>query len=99
MFETFLNGLGYSGYAIVADIPIPLLPGNAVENENIIKSAGSYHYDPAVSVGQLPVKNRRSLPLSFSTFICPRTMPLVKILTYGWRTLALMDTVGETQFS
>jgi hypothetical protein len=99
MFETILSGLGYSGYAVVNGIPIPLLPGNATENENIIKSAGSYHFDPAQSIGQLPVQNRRSLPLSFSTFICPKTMPLVKILTYGWRTLALMDTVGETQFS
>jgi hypothetical protein len=99
MFETIFSGLGYSGYAIVNNVPIPLLPGNATENENIIKSAGSYHYDPAFAIGQLPAKNRRSLPLSFSTFICPMTMPLVKALTYGWRTLSLMDMVGETQFA
>jgi len=93
-----LSGLGYSGYATLNSIPIPLLPGNATENENIIKSAGSYHYDPAIAVGQIPVKNRRSLPLSFSTFICPRTMPLVKLLMYSWRTLTLMDMVGEVPF-
>jgi hypothetical protein len=99
MFENILNGIGYSGYAILADVPIPLLPGNATEQENIIKSTGSYHFDPAFAVGQIPVKNRRSLPLSFSTFICPRTMPLVKFLSYGWRVLGSMDMVGETPFS
>ena len=105
MFESFLNGLGYSGYAVLNGIPIPLLPGSATEDENIIKSAGSYHFDPSFSVGQLAVKNRRSLPLSFSTFICPRTMPLVKALMYGWRTSpvsiglpALMDNVLEVPF-
>jgi hypothetical protein len=99
IFEDIYSGLGYSGYAIVQGIPIPLLPGNATENENIIKSGGSYHFDPSRAIGQLPAKNRKSLPLSFSTFICPRTMPLVKTLSYGWRTLADMDMVGETQFS
>jgi hypothetical protein len=98
LFTDIFSGLGYSGYATLNGIPIPLLPGNATENENMIKSAGAYHYDPALAVGQIPVKNRRSLPLSFSTFICPRTMPLVKALTYGWRTLGLMDMVGETPF-
>jgi hypothetical protein len=98
MFETLLSGLGYSGYAVINGIPIPLLPGNATENENIIKSSGSYHSNPAMAMGQLPVKNRKSLPLNFSTFICPRTMPLVKALTYGWRTLALMDMVDEVSF-
>ena len=98
MFETLLNGLGYSGYAILNGIPIPLLQGNSPETENIIKSSGAYHYDPKFAIGQLPAKNRRSLPLTFSMFICPRTMPLVKALTYGWRTLALMDMVGETSF-
>jgi hypothetical protein len=99
MFEANYLGLGYSGYAIINTIPVPLLPGSATENENIIKSAGSYHYDPAVAVGQLPAKNRMSLPLSFATFICPRTMPLVKALTYGWRSLGSMDTVGEVPFT
>jgi hypothetical protein len=90
-FESIYSGLGYSGYAILNGIPIPLLPGNATENENIIKSAGSYHPDPSVSVGPISVKNRRSLPLTFSTVISPATMPLVKALTYGWRNLDLMD--------
>ena len=94
-----LIGPGYSGYAILNGIPIPMLPGNATENENAIKSAGSYGTDPAQSIGALAVRNRRSLQLSFNTFICPRTMPLVKDLVYGWRQLNLIDYVGEIPFT
>src|SRR6516164_881622 len=89
------DGLGYSGYAIVNGIPIPLLPGSASESENVIKAGGAYHNNPALAVGPLAVKNRRSLPVSFATFICPATMSLVKALTYEWRTLNLMDMVPE----
>ena len=99
MTNELFSGLGYSGYAVVNSVPIPLLPGNATENENIIKAGGSYHNNPAFAVGPLAVKNRRSLPISFATFICPATMPLVKALTYAWRTsAALMDSVGEVPF-
>jgi hypothetical protein len=97
-FEDIYSGLGYSGYAVLNGIPIPLLPGNATEMENIIKAEGSYHYDPSIAMGQLPAKNRRSLPLSFATFICPATMPLVKALTYNWRSLNLIDMVPEVPF-
>jgi hypothetical protein len=98
--EEVYSGLGYSGYALVQGIPIPLLPGNATENENIIKSSGAYHYDPFWAVGEVPVKNRRSLSLTFSTFICKRTMPIVKLLSYDWRSSPdKMDNVSETQFS
>jgi hypothetical protein len=93
-----LIGLGYSGYSILNGVPLLMLPSTTPENENLIKSTGAFNPDPAYSTGDLPAKQKRSLNLSITTLVSPRTWPLLKALTYGWRTVATVDYVGEVPF-
>jgi hypothetical protein len=91
-------GAGYSGYGIVSGIPLLMLSTNGPENENLLRSTGAYHSDPAKSTGQLPAKQRRSLSLNIQTLVTPRIWKLVKRLTYGWRNLNAMDSLSEVPF-
>lgn len=98
-------GLGYSGYGILGGVPLLLLPSGTPEDEHLIKSEGAYHPDPASNTGQLPARQRRSLNISFSTNVTPRSYPLLKALTYSWRNLipaglgSQIDMVPEVPFS
>jgi hypothetical protein len=92
-------GLGYSGYGKLNNIPLLLLPSGSPEEENLIKSEGSYHYNPSLNVGQLPARQKRSLSISFNTIVSPKTLTLLKPLTYGWRNLHDMDNVPEVPFT
>lgn len=92
-------GLGYSGYSFLNNVPILMLPSSSPENENILKASGAFHPDPAFSTGQIPAKQRRSLNLTLQTLITKSSMPLVKVLTYGWRHLSSMDTAPEIPFT
>src|SRR4051794_21075387 len=92
-------GLGYSGYAIIGGVPILLLPSGIPETENLIKSEGSFHPNPAFNTGHLPARQKRSLNISFSTVVSPKTIALLKPLTYGWRiSESLMDNLQEVPF-
>lgn len=94
-----LLGLGYSGYAILNHIPIPLLPSSVTENMNLVKSDGSFSSDPFTSIGQLPAKQRKSLNISLVTYISPATVLLISHLTYTWRTFLNVDFVPEVPFT
>jgi hypothetical protein len=94
-----LIGLGYSGYAILNNIPILLLPSGTTEDEHLIMSEGSFHPDPANNTNQLVAYQRRSLNLSIQTIVSPRTWPLLKALTYSWRNQAQIDHVPEVPFT
>jgi hypothetical protein len=94
---TFL-GMGFSGYAVLNRRTIPLLSTSIPENDNLIKSEGSFSSDPERSVGQIPSQNRRSLTFTIPTSVCPKTVPLIKDLTYGWRNSVDIDRVSEVPF-
>jgi len=94
LLDTVL-GLGYSGYAIVAGKPILLNPSNPTENDNLIKSSGSYATDAALANGQLPTRDRRSLTVNLETYVTPDSASLIRTLTYAFRTNAGILPVPE----
>jgi hypothetical protein len=80
-----LLGLGYSGYAVVDGIYLPLLASSVVEQENLIKSNSPVSSFDRLSAGQIPVLDRRQLKVSLKTVLTQATVNLIARSTFEFR--------------
>lgn len=93
-----LLGMGYSGYAILDDVPMFLRPSSVVENDNHQKSEASFSTNHMITHGNLVARDRKSLTIDLETHYCPAIAGLVKKHSYGeWREHLNIDMTGPLQ--
>jgi len=94
-----LLGLGYAGFAKVDTVFLMLTGGGAVEEDNLVKSPGAVSTEISRSVGQVPVRDRRSLAITLEAELTPSSAELVKEATLDWRRSGLLAKTHEVEIS
>lgn len=86
--------MGFSGYATINGTPLPLLPMEPSEEDNLQLSSAPFTTNSSFAVGQMVARDRRALRLSMSTYLCKALVGFPRDLTYGpWRDQIAIDSV------
>lgn len=97
---SFLLGDGYSGYASLNGVYLPLLASDPTEEENLILSNAAFSTSTSFGVGQMAASGRRCLKFTLNTHVSPKSVSLIKEFTYGpWRDNASIDNILPIPFT
>jgi len=92
-------GLGFAGFAKIDDVFLMLNASSAIEEDNLMKSAGAVSTVISRAAGQTPVRDRRGLSLTLSSDLTPLTADLIARTMYDWRRSNLLGNTHEVEVS